>query len=200
MYLSKQRYLMYAGRCSHAHHHHQTHRYVPTRVQVHVVQQKIQKDRLLLGNQAGSYRDSTYIYTLHTYIHTSYIGIKASMIIMMLIMMTMTMTSQVHTVGTVAISSMIARPLIQEVHVPVCFMKLGGSGPQMVSIFHLHLKKRKEKKNTPQLKDYYYLRYIQVHTWCMYPLATSRSGLVLEIITYLIGSQMQVVTLPYLLL
>lgn len=53
-------------------------------------------------------------------------------------------------------------------------MKLGGSGPQMVSIFHLHLKKKgkkrkkkekKEKKKTLpwlyEMKDYYYyLRYI----------------------------------------
>lgn len=75
----------------------------------------------------------------------------------------------------------------------------------MVSIFHLHLKKKKEKKkeeekSTPGYtseKDYYYLRYIlDIDTWCMYPLATSRSGLVLEIITY----RYLIVTLPYLLL
>lgn len=65
-------------------------------------------------------------------------------------------------------------------------------GPQMVSIFSSSKKekKRKKKKTPPWLYErerlpYYYLRYIlDIDTWCMYPLATSRSGLVLEIITY----------------
>lgn len=59
-------------------------------------------------------------------------------------------------------------------------------------IFHLKKKKRKKEKKSPpgytSEKDYYYyLRYtLDIDTWCMYPLATSRSGLVLEIVTYLI--------------
>lgn len=74
----------------------------------------------------------------------------------------------------------------------------------MVSIFHLHLKKKrrkKRKKKTPpwlyEMKDcyyYYYLRYIlDIDTWCMYPLATSRSGLVLEIICMHQGRQVVLV-------
>lgn len=70
----------------------------------------------------------------------------------------------------------------------------------MVSIFYLsseEKKKKKEKKKTPRWLyererlpiNYYYLRYIlDIDTWCMYPLAASTSGLLLEIITYLPGS------------
>lgn len=82
-----------------------------------VVQQKIQKiDRLLLGNQAASYRDFTYIH------RNIYIGVKELMIIMMMMMMTMTRDIGSHLIDD--------RPTAYLGKVLVRFMKLGGSGPQ----------------------------------------------------------------------
>lgn len=84
-------------------------------------------------------------------------------------------------------------------------MKLGGEVVDLrwspSFIFHLKKKKRKRKKKekstpgyTSEKDYYYYLRYIlDIDTWCMYPLATSRSGLVLEIICMHQGRQVVLV-------
>lgn len=86
---------MYAGRCSHARHHHQTHRYLPVCRYMYCSSAEDTKRYKKIGYSSGTKRAHTAI--LHIYIGIYiYIGIERSMIIMMLMTMTMTTTGYLY--------------------------------------------------------------------------------------------------------